>query len=232
MICVAVERRSEGVVSPADGCIVAICCSWGVVGHLEKILERECKPSVALLVVELELPLPVVRMGENAVVLSYAHPASQNVTRWGAWIHGEAARVDDVDSAVGRDVWPSAKALYTVDSLGDIGSLFWGHSKLKGELGVAEEEVWHRPAPAFELRLGFLDEDVEGVLILLYEAKKVYEFPAHLCWGFVLNVVALAHGFLVGRGEDKGDMDVQVVGLLDAAHELLELIAEILTALV
>lgn len=102
---------------------------------------------------------------------------------------------------------------------------------MEGELRIAEEEVGHGSAPRFELGLAFFDEDVEGVLVLLDEAEEVDEFAAHLGRGLVFDVVSLAHGLLVGRGEYEGDVNVEVVGVLDAAHELLELVAEVLSAL-
>ena len=47
----------------------------------------------------------------DAVVLCYADPALKDVARRCAWIHGEAAGVDDVYASVGGEVWPRAEAL-------------------------------------------------------------------------------------------------------------------------
>ena len=200
-------------------------------GHVQQLLEGECLPRVPLLVVELEVAIRVLAAGRDAVVLGHADAPTEDVAGRGAGLHGEGPRVDDGQASVGGDVGPRPEALDAVDALGEVAGLLRGHCELEGELGVAEEEIRLRPAPGLELRLGLLDEDVQRVLVLLDEPEEVHKLPAHLGRGAVLDKVALPDGLLVGRGEHEGHVHVEVVGVLDAAYELLQLIPEVLAAL-
>ena len=85
-------------------------------------------------------------------------------------------------------------------------------------------------APALEDGLGLLYEDVEGVDVLLDHAEEVAVLAAELARGLLGGVELLAHRLLVGRGEDEGHVDVEVVAVLDAADELVELVLEVLAA--
>ena len=80
------------------------------------------------------------------------------------------------------------------------------------------------------MRLGILNEEVEGVWCLLHNSEKVRVLPCCLCRGFALVVVLFAHVFLVARCLQQRDMHVEVVGELDGADELRELVLEVLAA--
>ena len=206
---------------------------WNVVHqrHLEEVIKRQGEPVVPGLVVELELALPVVRAGRDAVVLGHADAPAEHVARRDARLEGEGARVDDLEAAVGGELGPLLEALDAVGPLGEVVGALRDHLELEPELAVAEHEVRHGPAPGLEADLGLLDEDVEGVLVLLHEAEEVDELAADLGGGLALAKVLLALDLLVARGEDEGHVDVEVVGVLDAADELLELVLEVLAAL-
>ena len=168
--------------------------------------------------------------GRDAVVLGHPDAAPEHVARLEPRLQGEGAGVDDLEAAVGLEVGPLLEALDAVGPLGEVVGALRDHLELEPELAVAEQEVRHGPAPGLEADLGLLDEDVEGVLVLLHEAEQVDELAADLGRGLALPKVLLAHGLLVARGEDERHVDVEVVGVLDAADELLELVLEVLAA--
>ena len=93
---------------------------WVIHGHFQEVLERERESSVPLLVVELKFPAPIVLVGEDPVVFCYPHSPAQNISRGRTWIHAEAAGVDDVDAAVGRDIRASPEAFDPIDALCDV----------------------------------------------------------------------------------------------------------------
>ena len=176
-------------------------------------------------------PADVLRVGRDAVVLRDADAPAHDVAGGDARLHGEGAGRDDLEAAVGLDLGPLLEALDAVGPLGDVAGDLRDHGELPVELAVAHEEVGHGPAPGLEAELGLLDEQVEAVLVLLHEAEEVDELAADLGVGLDVPEVLLALGLLEARGDDERDVDVEVVGVLDAPDELLELVLEVLAAL-
>lgn len=199
--------------------------------HFQQLNERQGEPVVPGLVEQLELALPVVRAGRDAVVLGDPDAPAEQVAGRDAGLEGEGAGVDDLEASVRLEVGPLLEALDAVGPLGEVVGALGHHLELEPELAVAEHEVRHGPAPGLEADLGLLDEDVERVLVLLHEAEEVDELAADLGRGLALAKVLLALDLLVAGREDQGHVHVEVVGVLDAADELLELVLEVLAAL-
>eukprot|EP00961_Rhodomonas_salina_P098201 1321519-Rhodomonas_salina.1 len=91
-------------------------------------------PGVASLVIELVQALVALVVGalvRNPVVLRDAHATAQHVARLRVRLHAEGATLDDVDTAVGGDVWARSEALHAVHALGDIARLLRGHGELE-----------------------------------------------------------------------------------------------------
>jgi len=196
-----------------------------------ELLASNGEPSVSRFVVELDGPSAVDSLRGDSIVLRDPDAASENITRRGSDLHGEGARVDDGEPSEGIEVRTCTQALEAIHTLGDIVGLLRGHGHLKGELLVAEHEGGRRRAPGGEDRLGLLDEDVKSIGILLQEAIEIDELAAHLGVGLVGAAVLFGPRLGVGRGRDEGDVDVEIVGVLDGADELLELVLEVLAAL-
>ena len=104
------------------------------------------------------------------------------------------------------------------------------HRELEAQLGRDEHKVGLLAAPRREELLGVLDDDVHRVHVLLAEAKGVDVVPERLAER-VLHVVLVAHLVRVRRREDERHVHVEVVGVLDRADNLEDLVLEIFTAL-
>ena len=104
------------------------------------------------------------------------------------------------------------------------------HCELEAQLGRNEHKVGLLAAPRREELLGVLDDDVHRVHVLLAEAKGVDVVPERLAER-VLHVVLVAHLVRVRRREDERHVHVEVVGVLDRADNLEDLVLEIFTAL-
>ena len=193
-----------------------------------QLLPREPEHGVAALVVELVLATLGLRRPRDVVVLSDADAAAEEVAGGGARVHRELARVDDVEAAVGREVRALGEALRAVGAVGDVVGLFRRHGQLLGERAVAEDEARCLRAPRLERVLGVLDQVVQGVGDLLHDAEQVHVLAADLRRGAELVVVALVHVALVRRGLQERDVHVEVVGELDRADELRELVLKVL----
>ena len=200
-------------------------------GVTVKLLAADAEPSILGLVVELNRPAAVDSLRRDAVVLGDADAASEDVTRRRADLHGEGTRVDDGEPAERRDIGARTQPLDAVHALGDIVGLLRGHGHLEGKLLVAEHEGGRRRAPEGEDRLGLLDEDVKSVGVLLQEAVQIDELTTHLGIGLVGGAVLLRPRLGVRRRCDEGDMDIEIVGVLNGANQLPELVLEVLTAL-
>ena len=199
-------------------------------GVLEQIVEREREPRVPLLVVELELPVHVLLAGQDAVVLGRAHASPEHVPRVLASLHGKGPRVDHGQAAIAPEVGPLPQALDPVDALRDVVGLLRGHGHLERELRVAEQKVGHGAAPGAQDCLALLNQNVQGVYVFLHHAEEVGKLAADLRGRLVRGVVALLLGLVVRRGQDEGHVHVEIVGVLDAADELIQLVLEVLPA--
>ena len=101
---------------------------------------------------------------------------------------------------------------------------------LEAHLRADEHKVGLVAAPLLDHRLGLLDDDVHRVHVLLHKAKAVNVVAQRLLQ-VVVEVVALAHRAQVARGVNQRHVHVEVVGVLDALHDLQDLVLEVLHAL-
>ena len=221
---VGVARGAVGV----HGVVHAVAFVGGHAGHGHELLPGEAEHGVAALVVELVLALGGLVGPRDVVVLGHAHAAAEEVAGGGAGVHGELARVDDAEAAVRGEVGAVGEAGLAVGSVGEVIGLLRQHGELRGERAVAEEEAGRAGAPGLEIVLRVLDEDVERVGHLLHDAEEVDVLAADLGGGFVLVVVLLVHEALVAGGLEERNVHVEVVGELDGADELRELVLEVL----
>lgn len=223
-----VPGHSEVHIARREG-VIPVAALARQIGIAIEVGRGELEPGVARLVVELDLPVPV-GLWRHAVVLGHAHTPAEHVPGRGAGLHRVGAGVDDGQPAVLANVGALAEALDPVDAVGDVVGAVGDHLQLERELGIAEQERRLGRSPQPKLNLGLLDEDVQGVGILLHDAKEVHVLPAHLVRGLV-GARVLFHVLLgVGRGLDQGDVHVEVVALLDAANQLLDLVLKVLHA--
>ena len=137
--------------------------------HLAELVPGEAEHGVAGLVVELIRARRVLGVPRDAVILSDADAAAEEVARGGARVHGELAGVDDGETAVGRELRALGEAFLAVDTVGEVVGFFWEHGQLGGEGPVTEEESRRLGAPGLEVVLGVLDEDV----CMKYVSKRV-----------------------------------------------------------
>ena len=205
--------------------------SFFISGHIKQIQKSEREPIIPGFVVELEFPVHITCAGRDAIVFCDPDPAAQDVSGHLTYLERERAGVDDLEAAVGGDLWALLEALDAVWALCEIVGALRRHLELEAEIAVCEEEVRHGPTPRAEADLGLLDEDVEGVRVLLHEAEEVDVLAADLGRGLAVAVELLALGLLIARGDDQGDVHVKVVTVLDAANQLFKLILEVLTPL-
>eukprot|EP00960_Hanusia_phi_P040591 754549-Hanusia_phi.AAC.5 len=198
---------------------------------LDEVLEGEVEVGVLGLVVEAESvrdadPPPVGELvvdevadaAVDAVVLGDAGPAAEHVTGGLTGVHAELAGVDDGHPPVAGEVGPLLQEHRAAGSVGQVLRLLRVEGHLHGERAVAHQEGGWLRAPALEGVLGVLDQDVEGVGVLLHDAVAVDVLPDELVGGLLRGVVLFAQVRLVGGREEQGLVHVQVVGHLDGAH--------------
>ena len=227
------ETKAPDVVSPYQlECIVdgyEVSTSGGPARKVRvsvKILGAELEPRVLGLVIELNLPI-VVPLWRDAVVLGDTDPPAQHISRVRARLHRVRSRMDDVQVSVARNIWSLTEALGTFRAVELVVGALRGHLQVEGELAIAHEEVRILCAPVLELFPGFLDQKIKRTRILLLHSKQGDVLPAELVRCFVCRLVSLHELLGVGTGLDQGHVNVKVVGHLDRADKLLDLVRKV-----
>ena len=163
-------------------------------------------------------------------MLSHAHAPAHEVARHEPLVHGKRLALYDAEPAVLLQHRPVAQQLLAVGPLRQVARLLLAHRELEAELAAAQQKVGLVAAPRLDHGLGLLDEDIHGVHVLLHKAKAVNVVAQRLLQ-VVVEVVALAHRAQVARGVNQRHVHVEVVGVLDALHDLQDLILKVLHAL-
>ena len=193
-------------------------------------MPRQTEHRVAALVVELKVLIFDALRVRDVVVLRNAHLAAHEVARSGARVQAELARVDDAEPAVRGQVGALREALLPVGPVGEVVGALGRHRKLRGELAVTQEERRRLRAPRLEVVLGILNKNIQRVGVLLHDTEEIGVLAARLRGRALLVVVLLLDVALVARRLEERDVHVEVIGHLDRAHELGELVLEVLAA--
>ena len=111
--------------------IVAAASAVRELCHLAELVPGEAEHGVAGLVVELIRARRVLGVPRDAVILSDADAAAEEVARGGARVHGELAGVDDGETAVGGELWALGEAFLAIDAVSEVVGLLWQHGLQK-----------------------------------------------------------------------------------------------------
>ena len=119
-----------------------------------QLLPSKTEHRVAALVIQLVLAVLGLGRPRDVVVLGNTHTATQQVTGGGAGVHGELARVDDVEPTVRREVGPLGQTLGAVGAVRDVVGLLRRHGELRGQRTITKQKAGRLRAPRLERVFG------------------------------------------------------------------------------
>ena len=220
-------KQQPVIVSNCDGIVIPFHYSFKLTNNV--FSKGNSGPVVRGLVVQLNKIISIgllTAFSRHDVKLCGAHAAAEDVAGHGAVVEREALALDDLEAAVRGEGRPLLEQLFAVFALRKVFGALGGHRELEAKLARAEHKDGVDAAPAEDLRLGVLDDNVHGVHVLLHKAKVVLVVLQRLGQK-VVDEVALADAREVARRGEECHVHVEVVCVLNALHDLLDLVLEV-----